>query len=83
MRKLTLEIIFDLEKCPNPKTHENESAVYLVWALPEVQHHFRMHSYIIAVLTFSGIVSISIKEHEQKMIWPRGAGIFFKNLIFF
>ena len=38
MRKLLLEMISDLGKCPNQKAHESESA----GALPEVQNHFRM-----------------------------------------
>ena len=33
--------ILDLGKCPNQKTHESESAGFLVWALPEVQNCFR------------------------------------------
>ena len=37
MRKLLLEIISDLEKCPNQKTHESESAR----ALSMVQNYFQ------------------------------------------
>ena len=37
MRKLLSKSILDFGKCPNPKTHEGESAGFLIWALPEVQ----------------------------------------------
>ena len=37
-RKLLSKSILDLGKCPNQKTHESESACFLVWALPEVQN---------------------------------------------
>ena len=40
MRKLLLKSILDFRKCPNPKTHECESAGFLVRALPEVQNRF-------------------------------------------
>ena len=41
MRKLLSKLILDFGKCPNQKTHESESAGFLVWALPEVQNCFR------------------------------------------
>ena len=36
--KLLLDLILDLGMCPNQKTHENESAPFLDWALPKVQN---------------------------------------------
>ena len=38
MRKLLSDLIFDLRKCPTWKTHESETACFLIWALPEVQN---------------------------------------------
>ena len=38
---LLSELILDLGKCPNQKTHESESAGFLLRALPEVQNQFR------------------------------------------
>ena len=35
------ETILDLRKCPNKKTHESESAGFLIWALPEVKNCFQ------------------------------------------
>ena len=56
MRKLLSKLILDFGKCPNQKTHESESAVFLVWALPQVQNFFESSfytkSYIITILNF-------------------------------
>ena len=41
MRKLLLELISDLGKCPNKKTHESDSTCFLVLALPKVQIYCR------------------------------------------
>ena len=41
MRKLLLDSILALGKCPIWKTHESESACFLVQALPEVQNQIR------------------------------------------
>ena len=38
MRKMLSETILDLGKCPNRKTHESESACFLVGALCKVQN---------------------------------------------
>ena len=38
MRKMLSESILDLGKCPNQKTHESESACFLVGALGNVQN---------------------------------------------
>ena len=40
MRKLLSKLILDFGKCPNQKTHESESAGFLVRALPVVGNHF-------------------------------------------
>ena len=50
------ETVLDLRKCPNQKTHERESAVFLVWALPKVKAVFYTKSYIITILNFFPIV---------------------------
>ena len=38
---LLSELILDLRRCPNQKTHESEIAGFLLWALPEVQNQIR------------------------------------------
>ena len=43
MKKLLLETIWDLGKCPNQKTHESQSAGFLIRALPNVQNHVWKH----------------------------------------
>ena len=43
MRKLFSDSILNLGKCPNWKTHESESACFLVWALPKVQNQIEKH----------------------------------------
>ena len=41
MGKLLLDSILDLGKFPDQKTHESESACFLVCALPEVQNQIQ------------------------------------------
>ena len=43
MRKMHSYSILDLGKCPNRKTHDSESACFLVGALPEVQNWIWKH----------------------------------------
>ena len=38
MTKMLSKSILNLGKCPNRKTHESESACFLVWALRKVQN---------------------------------------------
>ena len=40
MRKLLSKLILDFGKCPNQKTHESESAGFLVRTLPVVRNQF-------------------------------------------
>ena len=81
--KLLSKTILDLGKCPNQKTHERESAGFLVWALPMVQNRFWkqfLHKVIYNYYSkFFWSVS-SLKMAPKKMdcllyfknvIWPR------------
>ena len=43
MRKMLSDSIFDLKKCPNQKTHENESTCFPVGALCEVLNRIWEH----------------------------------------
>ena len=62
------ETILDLGKCPNQKTHESESAGFLIWALPEVKNCFRKQfdtkSYIITIL--KKIVERFVSKNDAK-----------------
>ena len=40
MKTLLSKLILDFGKCPNQKTHESESAGFLVQALPMVHNQF-------------------------------------------
>ena len=51
-KKLLLEMIFDLAKCPNQKMHESESAVFSPMSEIIFKSSFLIKSYIFTVLIF-------------------------------
>ena len=57
---LILVLNLDLGKCPNQKTHESESADFLLWALPEIQNQFPKQIWLKNI-----VIYISLKKNES------------------